>query len=130
MRRILATATIAGTFVLSMVAPSFAVTAKSTLYHDGDIVRTLVNTSRLPNGGSDPFYAVTNGVEGQLGIAGVAPGDGPYHGGAWAVNVVTFEDGVTPYLLTSDEDVFAAETAGDVTVTRAPEMDFRCPLLP
>jgi hypothetical protein len=130
MRRILATAVIAGGFVLSMVAPSFAVAAKSTLYHDGEIVRTVVPPSRLPHGGSDPFYSVTNGVEGQLGIAGVAPGDGPYHGGAWAMNLVTFNDGVAPYLLTSDEDVFAAEAAGDVTVVRTPDADFRCPIQP
>jgi hypothetical protein len=43
---------------------------------------------------------------------------------------VTFEDGVTPYLLTSDEAVFAAEAAGDVTVIRDPGQDFRCPVLP
>jgi hypothetical protein len=36
---------------------------------------------------------------------------------------------VAPYLLTSDEDVQAAEDAGDVTVTREPEMDNRCPVL-
>jgi len=71
-----------------------------------------------------------NGAAGQLGIAGVAPGDGPYHGGAWAVNSVTFNDGVTPYLLTSDEAVFAAQAAGDVTVTRNPDADFRCPVQP
>jgi len=73
---------------------------------------------------------VTNGVEGQLGIAGVAPGDGPYHGGAWALNLVTFNQSVTPYLLTSDEAVFMAEAAGDVTVTRTPDADFRCPIQP
>jgi hypothetical protein len=43
---------------------------------------------------------------------------------------VTFNTGVTPYLLTSDEDVAAAEAAGDVTVTRQPEMDNRCPVMP
>jgi hypothetical protein len=41
---------------------------------------------------------------------------------------VTFNDGVTPYLLTSDEAVAAAQSAGDVTVTRAPDADFRCPI--
>jgi hypothetical protein len=58
----------------------------------------------------------------------VAPGDGPYHGGDWQVWLVTFNDGVTPYLLTSDEAVVAAQAAGDVTVTRAPAADFRCPI--
>jgi hypothetical protein len=130
MRRFSAVALLVGAMLIGVVSSASATTTKSFLYHDGDIVRTVVNASRLPHGGTDPFYSVTNGVDGQLGIAGVAPGDGPYHGGAWAVNTVTFDMGVTPYLLTSDEAVFAAEAAGDVTVVRVPEADFRCPIQP
>jgi hypothetical protein len=130
MRRMLAATVMVGALVGLVAGPAMAKTAKSTLYHNGDIVRTVVVPAAIPNGGTDPFYSVTNGVEGQLGIAGVAPGDGPYHGGAWAVNTVTFGAGVTPYLLTSDEAVFAAQAAGDVTVTRVSEADFRCPVLP
>ena len=75
---------------------------------------------RIASGsGVDPLYMVTNGVPGQLGIAGVGPGDGPFHGGAWAVWPVTFNAGVTPYLRTSDEAVMAPADAGDVTVVRA-----------
>jgi len=93
------------------------------------VVGTVVVPAHVPAGsGSDPFYNVTNGAAGQLGIAGVAPGDGPYHGGDWQVWLVTFNDGVSPYLLTSDEAVAAAQAAGDVTVTRAPAADFRCPI--
>ena len=114
-----------------LAGPAHASTAgKGFLVHNGAMVRTVVVPSSLPNGGVDPLYSVTNGVSGQLGIAGVAPGDGPYHGGAWAVYEVTFDPGVTAYLLTSDEAVRAAQSAGDVTVTRAPTADFRCPLLP
>jgi hypothetical protein len=109
--------------------PATASASKGFLFHDGDVVGTVINSGQIePGSGTDPFYAVTNGVEGQLGIAGVAPGDGPYHGGDWAFNAVTFKPGVTPYLLTSDEAVFAAEAAGDVTVTRLPDSDFRCPV--
>jgi hypothetical protein len=82
----------------------------------------------IPGLGTDPFFAVTDGAAGQLGIAGVAPGDGPYHGGAWEVFSVTFGAGVIPYLLTSDEAVTAAQQAGDVTVKRAAAADFRCPV--
>jgi hypothetical protein len=114
---------------LVAVAPAVATTGKGSLFHDGDIVGTVVNSGRVdPGTGTDPFYGVTNGAEGQLGIAGVAPGDGPYHGGSWAFHAVTFKPGVTPYLLTSDEAVFAAAASGDVTVTRVPENDFRCPV--
>ena len=109
-----------------IAVPAMATTGKGFLFHDGSVVGTVVVPAHVaPGSGSDPFYKVTNGADGQLGIAGVAPGDGPYHGGDWQVWLVTFN--VTPYLLTSDEAVLAAEAAGDVTVTRAPDADFRCP---
>src|SRR5213592_4141939 len=114
---------------LAVAVPAMATTGKGFLFHDGAVVGTVVVPASVPAGsGSDPFYNVTNGAAGQLGIAGVAPGDGPYHGGDWQVWLVTFKDGVTPYLLTSDEAVAAAQAAGDVTVTRAPAADFRCPM--
>ena len=128
MRRVIACAALAGAMVLALSATASAGAGKGFLFHDGGIIRTVVPPSAFPHQGVDPFYKVTNGVQGQLGIAGVAPGDGPYHGGAWAVNLVTFNPGVTPYLLTSDDAVFAAQGAGDVTVTRAPDADFRCPV--
>ena len=119
----------AGILALTVAVPAMATTGKGSLFHDGDVVGTVVVPADVPPGsGNDPFYAVTNGVSGQLGIAGVAPGDGPYHGGNWAFYSVTFRPGVTPYLLTSDEAVFAARDRGDVTVTRIPDNDFRCPV--
>ncbi len=129
-RSAVAVAAIAGCALLLMAGPASASVGKGMLFHDGDTIRTVVVSSPVPGGGTDPLYEVTNGAEGQLGIAGVAPGDGPYHGGSWQVFVVTFNDGVTPYLLTSDEAVFAAEAAGDVTVTRDAAADFRCPVQP
>jgi hypothetical protein len=115
---------------LLVVLPGTATTGKGQLFHDGAVVGTVVTPSPIAAGsGTDPFYNVTNGASGQLGIAGVAPGDGPYHGGSWQVYLVTFNPGVTPYLLTSDEAVMEAEAAGDVTVTRAGDADFRCPVV-
>jgi hypothetical protein len=115
---------------LVVVLPATATTGKGQLFHDGAVVGTVVTPSPIAAGsGTDPFYNVTNGASGQLGIAGVAPGDGPYHGGSWQVFLVTFNPAVTPYLLTSDEAVMAAEAAGDVTVTRAGDADFRCPVV-
>jgi hypothetical protein len=91
---------------LLVVLPATATTGKGQLFHDGTVVGTVVTPSPIAAGsGTDPFYNVTNGASGQLGIAGVAPGDGPYHGGNWQVFLVTFNSGVTPYLLTSDEAV-------------------------
>ena len=128
MRLFLAILVVVGTAAF-LALPAMATTGKGQLFHDGAVVGTVVTPSPIPAGsGTDPFYKVTNGATGQLGIAGVAPGDGPYHGGSWEVFLVTFNPGVTPYLLTSDEAVFAAQAAGDVTVTRAGDADFRCPV--
>ena len=129
MRVLLATFLATGT-TLVLALPAMATTGKGQLFHDGAIVGTIVTPAPIaPGSGTDPFYKVTNGASGQLGIAGVAPGDGPYHGGNWQVYLVTFNPGVTPYLLTSDEAVVAARDAGDVTVTRAGNADFRCPVV-
>ena len=98
------------------------------LYYNDTIVRTVVPPSSFPNEGRDNFYKVTNGAEGQLGIAAVAPGDTNYHGGHWKVFKVTFNGGVTPYLMTSEAAVHAAEDAGDVTIIRVAAEDFLCPV--
>jgi hypothetical protein len=98
------------------------------LYYNDTIVRTVVPPSSFPNEGTDNFYKVTNGAQGQLGIAAVAPGDTNYHGGHWKVFRVTFNSGVTPYLLTSEAAVQAAEDAGDVTIVRVAAEDFLCPV--
>jgi hypothetical protein len=127
--RLLLAVSVAAAMGLLIALPATATTGKGQLFHDGAIVGTVVTPAPIAAGsGTDPFYQVTNGAAGQLGIAGVAPGDGPYHGGSWQVNLVTFNPGVTPYLLTSDEAVFAARDAGDVTVTRSGDADFRCPV--
>jgi hypothetical protein len=129
MRLFLASLLATGTALLVAV-PAMATTQTGQLFHDGAVVGTVVTPAPIAAGsGTDPFYKVTNGAAGQLGIAGVAPGDGPYHGGSWQVYVVAFKPDVTPYLLTSDEAVLAARNAGDVTVTRAGDADFRCPVV-
>src|ERR671935_2595030 len=112
MRSSIALAAAVAVTALVVALPAMATTGKGSLFHDGAVVGTVVVPQDVPDGsGSDPFYNVTNGVAGQLGIAGVAPGDGPYHGGDWQVWLVTFKDGVTPYLLTSDEAVAPAQAA-------------------
>lgn len=128
MRRVMSIAAVAVAAVLVLAGPAGGQTGKGQLFLDGDVVGTVVNPAALPSGGTDPFFMVTNGASGQLGIAGVGPGQPGYTGGDWAVHLVAFNAGVTPYLLTSDEAVDAAEDAGDVTVTRDPSADFRCPI--
>ena len=126
MRRGIVAAVVATVVVLALAGPAGAKAGKGFLFLDGDTVGTTVVPAPVPGGGTDPFFMVTNGVEGQLGIAGVGPGQPGYTGGDWAVFQVTFT--VAPYLLTSDEAVAAAEAAGDVTVMRDAAADFRCPI--
>src|SRR5437773_10727841 len=124
MRKVFVVSLVVGAVVFGASVPASASTGKGNLFHDGAVVGTVVVPVAIPGQGTDPFYSVTNGAAGQLGIAGVAPGDGPYHGGAWQVFSVTFGDGVTPYLLTSDEAVMAAQRTGQVTAPGAEPADF------
>ena len=113
------------------VTSAFAATPGfSNLYYNGTIVRTVVPPAAFPNEGKDNFYKVTNGATGQLGIAAVAPGSSDYHGGHWKVFTVTFNAGVTPVLLTSEQAVLSAQNTGMVTVTRNAAADFLCPVQP
>ncbi len=121
------------TIMLAMLAPAKAdqpgfVFPGICCYYNGQLVRTVVPPAAFPNTGTDPFYAITNGVSGQEGVVAVAPGAVGYHGGHWAFNAVTFNPGVTPYLLTSAEEVQAAAATGDVSIARDPAMDFLCPI--
>ena len=93
-------------------------------FYNGDEVRTVVPPAANPQEGIDNFY----GVPGQKGVVAVAPGDTNYHGGKWAFNSVTWN--VAPYLLTSEAAVMTAAGLGDVTITRVPANDFKCPIQP
>ena len=125
--------TVAAGLVAGLVSAVAAQTALGAepgfgrLYLNGQVVGTVVPPAHVaPGSGRDPFYKVTNGAAGQLGIAGVGPGEPGFHGGDWQVFTVTFH--VAPYLLTSGSAVLSAAARGDVTVTRQPAQDFRCPI--
>jgi hypothetical protein len=131
-RMILAGALIAtSAFILTSAladTPPFVFPSGCCFYNDTS-VRTVVPPSAFPNAGRENFYGFPGvAAEGQKGIVAAVPGAPGYHGGAWRFFAVTWN--VTPYLLTSETAVLDAQTAGDVTVTRVPEMDFRCPIQP
>lgn len=99
-------------------------------FYDGDVVRTVVPPAASPHEGQDNFYAISGGAEGQKPLVGVAPGDVEYHGGLWRFHLATWNDGVEPYLLTSESAVLSAAADGDVTGTRDAQRDFKCPIQP
>ena len=74
-----------------------------------------------------PIWTVTNPAAGQHNIIDTVPGQTDYSP-LWRVNMVTFEDGVTPRLLKSKADVDAAVQAGDATVTETKTV-VNCPVL-
>lgn len=98
------------------------------LYYNGYVVRTVVPPAANPHMGTADLFVIMDGAAGQLPVAGAGPGDPGYRGGKWAFNSVTWN--TTPYLLTSAAEVRTAEMSGDVTVTRVPENDFKCPIQP
>lgn len=119
---------IAATALPTLAAPPPFVFPDGCCFYDDTVVRTVVPPATTPKEGRDNFYAVMGGAEGQKGVVGVVPGAPGYHGGHWKFHAVTWN--VAPYLLTSEAAVHAAAAAGDVTITRVRENDFRCPIQP
>jgi hypothetical protein len=113
-----------------LVATAVPASAKDfgTVYFDGQAYRTFGNPANVPTGtGTDPIVSFTNFDQG--GVSAVGPGHGA-HGGRWQVWMGTWTDPMGARLLTDYDEVLAEVAAGNLTLTRAPEADFRCPILP
>jgi hypothetical protein len=118
---------ISGLLLLTFAAPASA-REFGTIYIDGDAFRTFGNPANVPAGtGTDPLVSFTNFD--QAGVAQFGPGTGA-HGGRWQVWLATWVDPADAHLITDFDDVVTAVGSGDLTLMRAPEMDFRCPILP
>lgn len=118
---------LAGLLVLTVAGPASA-KEFGTIYVDGQAYRTFGNPANVPAGtGTDPIVAFTNFEQG--GVAQFAPGRGS-HGGRWQVWMATWTDVSDAHLLTSWDAVMDAVDAGDLMLVRAPDADFRCPILP
>ena len=99
-----------------------------TIYVDGVAYRTFGNAARVdPGTGTDPIISFTNFEQG--GVAQFAPGAGS-HGGRWAVTMATWVDPADARLVTDYDEILALADAGEITLVRAPDADFRCPILP
>ena len=122
---VMAVATFAGP-VAAVGQPCGAVYA-----HD-EVFQVFGNPAHVPDGtGTDPFAKFSNSTNSsQLGVAEFAPGDaGASHGGRWAVYRATWTSGDPSTLVTSWDQLQALADAGQLTLTRNPTADFRCPVL-
>jgi len=95
---------------------------KTHIWLDGAQVRTILPPAATPGEGTDAFFM----VPGTGGVAAVGPGDRGYHGGHWAVYVVSWN--VDSYPLTSYAAIMAAHGEGDIEITRNAAADFLCPI--
>ena len=129
MRKRLILATMLGAMVvLAAAAPVAAGREFGTIWVDDVAYRTFGVPARVdPGTGTDPIISFTNFNQG--GVALHAPGAGS-HGGRWAVTMATWNDLADARLVTSYEEALELEAAGDLTLVRAPDADFRCPILP
>lgn len=125
MRRILTSSLLAFTLIASAAGAALAgQPVKTTIWLDGEQVRTILPPAASPQEGTDPFYM----VPGTGGVAAVGPGSSGYHGGHWQVYLVSWN--VAQYPLTSVEAILEAEAAGDISISRAADLDFLCPIQP
>jgi hypothetical protein len=125
--RIVYPVVLAATLTLAFAAPAGA-KEFGTIYVDDVAYRTFANPARVdPGTGTDPIISFTNFEQG--GVAKFAPGQGS-HGGRWAVTRATWVNPAQAHLVTDYDDVLALAADGLITLERAPEADFRCPILP
>lgn len=114
--------TVLGVAIMPTMTEAAGPPVFTELYYNGDVVRTVVPPAAMPKPGTENFYAIPD----QRPVVETAPGDKKYRGGKWAFHSVMWI--ATPYLLTSEDMVLMAKMAGDITVTRVEEMDFKCPV--
>lgn len=123
---LLAALAVAVAFAAPVGARSFG-----SIYANGDTYRTFVVPQKVaPGTGTDPLYAFPETtLADQYSVAQYAPGEGS-HGGFWQVWAVTFNDPADEVLVTSYQQIVDLHAAGEITITRNPDGDVRCPLLP
>jgi len=132
----------AGTVLLGAPAAQAAGVSGPGFYVDGEQYRTVGTPTDLTGTGApassyQPIYAFPE--ETQVNVATAAPGDPGYRGGRWQVYPVSLPNGYEAALtsgdldddgvLDSDEEVWAAATAGDLVIGDA-AASFECPVIP
>ncbi|HEY2916013.1 MAG TPA: hypothetical protein VGI98_02245 [Candidatus Limnocylindrales bacterium] len=133
MKRLVLIAATVVAALAAFAAPAAAVGQPfGAVYAHDEVFRVFGNPAHIPDGsGTDPFAKFSNSTNAsQLGVAEFGPGDaGDSHGGRWAVYQATWTSGDASTLVTSWDQLEALANAGQLSLTRNPTADFRCPVL-
>ena len=81
----------------------------------------------LPEDAVADLYQVTNGHDDQKAVFDSIPGDEDYSP-LWEVNLVTWEEGVTPSVLRSVEEILMAERQGRLVIEETSTI-INCPII-
>jgi hypothetical protein len=125
--------------LFAMAAPAFALPGKFSfepgIYADGQAYSSRkVADIPAPNEHNlqsfDMLVKITNGVEGQLGVAEAGPGNPAYNGGRWYEVTATWSDTADKVLITSYDELMQQVSAGNLTIDDSNPGFLVCPLVP
>ena len=132
MRRMISAVIGAALLVVAMASTALAGGPPAPgIYVDGQLYRTVGTPTDFSNTGApDSSYDTIWSFGGVVpSVADAKPGDRDFNGGRWMVYAANFADGVTPYEITSDTDLWTAVDAGDVLISEDVVKMFECPLI-
>lgn len=98
----------------------------------GYLLETVESLAEVPQAAT--LYLFMNGVTGpnpfgfQMNVIDTAPGEGGYSP-LWRHTFVTWNEGVGPRELTSEEEIIQAQDAGELTLEAA-DLVINCPVIP
>jgi hypothetical protein len=118
-------ASIGATGVLAGGPPSLAFYVDDVRYRTVGTPTDFFGTG-APAHTYDHIYNLGTGIN----VADAKPGDRDFNGGRWLVYTVTWAQGVTPVQYTNDAQIFAAQTAGLLTINPTPVKSFFCNVAP
>lgn len=126
MRRIVTPILAGALLATALAATASAQPPSPAFYVDGEIYATVGTPTDFFGTGApahsyDRIFALGAGLR---NVGEAKPGDRDFNGGRWLVYPVTWM--VAPYQLTSAEEVFAAELAGELTIASDPVKAFFC----
>jgi hypothetical protein len=97
-----------------------------------NLVPQLANAINAPNGAVDDIYQLTNFTQGNVIPSAPIPAGpnntDPHYSPLWQVTLVTWNSGITPYLLKSEEAILAARDAGKLTLQKT-SIVVNCPVI-